>query len=75
VTASTIFSHLAEAVERGERIDLDQFLTVPEQKKVADAFRRNGFVSLGPVFESLGGSIDYGRLKIFRAAMNASPSR
>ncbi|MGH7977354.1 MAG: RQC domain-containing protein [Limisphaerales bacterium] len=71
VTTGTIFNHLAEGIERGEPIDLNQFLTNDEQQKVAVAFQKNGFVSLGPVFDSLGGAIDYGKLRVFRAAMIA----
>jgi ATP-dependent DNA helicase RecQ len=71
VTTGTIYGHLAEAVERGEPVDLQNFFTVAELAEVAAAFGRSGFVSLGPVFELLGGKIDYGRLRIFRAAANA----
>jgi hypothetical protein len=51
-------------------VDLQKFFTVAELAEVAAAFGRNGFGALGPVFESLGGKIDYGRLRIFRAAIN-----
>jgi hypothetical protein len=37
---------------------------------VAAAFGRHGFGALGPVFESLGGKMDYGRLRLFRASAN-----
>ena len=68
VTTGTILGHLAEGVERGETIELGRFLTADEQTKIAAAFDRNGFGNLTAVFESLGGAIDYGRLRIFRAA-------
>ena len=67
VTTGTIYGHLAEGVERGEPLDLQKFFTVAELAEVASAFGRNGFGALGPVFESLGGKIDYGRLRLFRA--------
>jgi ATP-dependent DNA helicase RecQ len=70
VTTGTICGHIAEGVERGEPVDLQKFFTVAELAEVAAAFGRNGFGALGPVFESLGGKIDYGRLRIFRAAIN-----
>jgi ATP-dependent DNA helicase RecQ len=71
VTTGTIYGHLAEGIERGEPVDLQNIFTVAELTEVAAAFNRNGFGALGPVFESLGGKIDYGRLRIFRAAANA----
>jgi len=50
---------------------LDKFFTSDERLKVAAAFNAHGFLALSPVFESLGGKIDYGRLRVFRAAMQA----
>jgi ATP-dependent DNA helicase RecQ len=70
VTTGTICGHIAEGVERGEPVDLDQFFTAAEKQRVAAAFRAHGVFALSPVFESLGGKIDYGRLWIFRAATN-----
>jgi ATP-dependent DNA helicase RecQ len=71
VTTGTICGHIAEGVERGEPVDLGNFFTDDEQKRIAAAFDRKGFGSLTAVFESLDGKIDYGRLRIFRAARQA----
>ncbi len=71
VTTGTIYGHLAEGIERGEPVDLQRVFIVTELAEVAAAFNRNGFGALGPVFEALGGKIDYGRLRIFRAAAKA----
>jgi ATP-dependent DNA helicase RecQ len=71
VTTGTILGHIAEGIERGEPVDLQKFFTVAELAEVAAAFNRNGFGNITVVFESLGGKIDYGRLRIFRAAMNS----
>ncbi len=71
VTNGTILNHIAEGIERGEPVDVGKFLTTEEQAKVAAAFRAHGSAALSPVFESLGGKIDYGRLRIFRAASRA----
>ena len=68
--ASTICGHIAEGIERGEPVDLGKFFAADEQQKIAAAFERMGFGNLTGVFESLGGAIDFGRLRIFRAAMN-----
>jgi len=70
VTTNTILGHLAEGIERGEPVDLDQFFTGEEKQKVTAAFKAHGVFALSPVFESLDGKIDYGRLRIFRAAAN-----
>jgi ATP-dependent DNA helicase RecQ len=72
VTTNTILGHIAEGIERGEPVDLDQFFTADEKQQVATAFRQHDGFALSPVFESLGGKIDYGRLRIFRAAKNHS---
>jgi len=70
VTTNTILNHIAEGIERGEPADLGKFFTDDEKQKVAAAFGSHGAFALSPVFESLGGKIDYGRLRIFRAANN-----
>jgi ATP-dependent DNA helicase RecQ len=70
LVAGTIYSHLAEAIEGGEPVEMARFFTGEEQQRVAAAFAKLGSGSLGRVFESLGGAIDYGRLRIFRAAAN-----
>ena len=70
VTTTTILNHIADGIERGEPVDLDKFFTADEKQKVATAFRSHGAFALSPVFESLGGKIDHGRLRIFRAATN-----
>ena len=71
VTTNTILNHIAEGIERGEPVDLDKFFTADEKQKVTAAFQAHGAFALSPVFETLGGKIDYGRLRIFRAATNA----
>jgi ATP-dependent DNA helicase RecQ len=71
VTTNTIFNHIAEGIERGEPVDLNQFFTAEERKKIAAAFDRKNSGSLTAIFESLGGAIDYGRLRIFRASRQA----
>jgi len=71
VTTSTIMGHIAEGIERGEPVDLSKFFTADEKPKVAAAFYHHGWGNIVGVFESLGGKIDYGRLRIFRAAANA----
>jgi ATP-dependent DNA helicase RecQ len=70
VTDGTIYGHLATLLESGEPLDIQQCFTVAELAEVAAAFNRHGFGALGPVFESLGGRIDYSRLRLFRASIS-----
>ena len=68
LTPGTIYGHLAEAILVGEPIDLNRFFTLEQHREVAAACKQIGS-SLSSVFESLGGRYDYGRLRLFRAAM------
>ncbi|MBI5383766.1 MAG: DNA helicase RecQ [Verrucomicrobia bacterium] len=67
LASSTIWGHLATAVEAGEAIDLDRLLTAEEQAVIAAAFARLGGASVGAVRDALGGRFDYGPLRLFRA--------
>ena len=71
LVAGTIYSHLAESVEAGERLDLRRFVTADQEKEIEQAFARTGLGSLAAVRESLGNRYDYGVLRIVRAAMSA----
>jgi hypothetical protein len=71
VTTGTILGHIAEGIERGEPVELERFFTATEKQNIAAAFDRNGFGNLTAVFDSLGGTIDYGRLRVYRAARQA----
>ncbi|HSU55432.1 MAG TPA: RQC domain-containing protein, partial [Candidatus Dormibacteraeota bacterium] len=66
---STIISHLAEAIEAGEELDLSQFLSKPELDEIQAVFRHVGAAALSPVFDALKGKYDYGRLKLARAEL------
>src|SRR5207249_1833523 len=70
LATSTIYGHLAEALEAGEPFDLTQFLTLEEQREITAVFRKLGSVSLTPVFQALGQRYDYGKLRLLRAALN-----
>ena len=67
LVASTIWGHLATAVEAGEVIDLNRLISADDQARIASAFARHGSGSLGLVREALGGAIEYGALRLFRA--------
>ncbi len=69
-TASTIYGHLATAIEAGEKIDVNGLLTAEAQEQIAAAFKKFGFGNIGGARESLGNKYDYGLFRIYRAAEN-----
>jgi ATP-dependent DNA helicase RecQ len=70
LTTGTILTHITEAVTAGEAVDLNRFFTDEEQKRVAAAFDRHGPGNLSAIVETLNNTIDFNRLRIFRAAQN-----
>ena len=71
VKASTVYSHLAVALECGEKIELDALLSDEARKEIRSALRQHGFVSLSPAYNALAEKYDYGLLKLVRAEMQA----
>jgi ATP-dependent DNA helicase RecQ len=70
LVTSTIYGHLATAIEAGEKMELAQFFTKAEQEQIAAAFAKSGFGNLTGVHELLGGRFDFGALRVFRASAN-----
>jgi uncharacterized protein YpbB len=64
---STIYGHLAAAIESGESLDLDRFFTAGQREEIASAFRKVSDGRLADVRTLLDGKFDYGELRIFRA--------
>ncbi|HTD68111.1 MAG TPA: RecQ family ATP-dependent DNA helicase, partial [Candidatus Limnocylindria bacterium] len=64
---STIYGHLATAVETGEKVDLNQMLTTEEQDSIRAAFSKYGFGNLTTVHQALAGKMDFGLLRLCRA--------
>jgi len=71
VKDGTIYTHLAEAMQAGEALDVNRIVSGEAQRDIAAAFTKHGYGSLGAVVEALGGSYDYGQCRIVRAAMQA----
>ena len=67
MAVSTIYSHLANALEAGEDVDTSTLITAAEHEQIAPAFAKVGVVSLSRVMEALGNKFDYGKLHISRA--------
>jgi ATP-dependent DNA helicase RecQ len=64
---STIFEHLAAAIESGESLELDRFFTATQREEIASAFRKVSDGNLADVRSLLDAKFDYGELRIFRA--------
>jgi ATP-dependent DNA helicase RecQ len=67
---TTIESHLAELIEAGEEIEIEQLVPQDRYEVILDAFERVGDGPLKPVKEFLGDEYSYGEIRIVRAAMH-----
>lgn len=73
LTVSTIYSHIAQAIENGrvgKPLSPADFFTTEEITQIQDAFDEFGTVVMAPAYEKLGGKIDYGRLRIYKAFLD-----
>ena len=64
---TTIEGHLVQAITRGEELDARHFYTAEEEGEMTKAFEGYTEVALKPIFEHLGGTISYGKLRIYQA--------
>jgi ATP-dependent DNA helicase RecQ len=67
ITESTVETHLAQAIENGERLDPHRLYTAAEEREMQAALDGYDEPALKPVFEQLEGRISYGKLRLFRA--------
>jgi ATP-dependent DNA helicase RecQ len=72
---STMYGHLATAIEAGETIDLNQLASAEAQMEIAAAFARTGWGNIVGAKELLGEKYDYGLLRVYRAAKSGSSAR
>jgi ATP-dependent DNA helicase RecQ len=75
LTESTIYGHLAAAIEAGEAVDLNRLLSVEGQREIAAAFERHGWGNLSGAVEFLGGRYSHGQLRVYRATTHPAPAR
>ncbi|MEO5917320.1 MAG: DNA helicase RecQ [Luteolibacter sp.] len=68
---STIESHLAQAMENGERLDPRGLYTEEEERLMQAAMDGYDEPALKPVFEQLEGRISYGKLRLYRAMVSS----
>jgi ATP-dependent DNA helicase RecQ len=67
LATSTVESHLAKAIEAGEKLDPRSFYSADEEAEIRAAFEGHEGLALKPVFEKLGERISYSTLKLFQA--------
>ena len=68
ITPGTVFGHLANALEAGELVDLNQLVSAEAQAEIAGAFQRTGWGNIVGAREALGEKYEYGLLRVCRAA-------
>jgi len=71
----TVYSHLADAIERGEKVDLDRVITSAQQRLIKAAIEQAPLGGLKELKELLGEKVDYGQLRVFHAAKAGRGSR
>ncbi len=70
ITTPTVSAHLARLFEKGEEIDLHQFLSPADLILARQAWRASGFSDqLSKVKEQVGDSLDYGKLTMALAIL------
>ena len=75
LTTSTIWGHLAAAVEAGEVVEVDRLASPEMRRKVAEAFAELGMENLAGVVERLGDGFGYGVVRLCRAVMGTAARR
>ena len=68
LATSTIYGHLATAMETGESLELTQLFSASELESISTAFAKCGFGNLTGVHQMLGAKHDFGALRVYRAA-------
>ena len=71
LTASTIYGHLASAIEAGEKIDARNLITAEQERLIEAAFAKVTVGGLKEVKELLGEKVDYGQIRIHLALRRA----
>jgi ATP-dependent DNA helicase RecQ len=67
---TTIISHLAELIEAGEAIDVENLIQPGHYEIIVDALQQVGGEALKPVKDFLGDEYSYEEIKLTRALMH-----
>jgi ATP-dependent DNA helicase RecQ len=73
--ASTIYGHLASAIESGAEVDLRRMVSAEAEREMAAAFAKVGLGNITGAIEALGGRYSYGELKVYRAHASRAPGK
>jgi len=68
ISVGTVFGHLANGIEAGEPVDVNQLVSASAQAEITSAFTRSGWGNIVGARELLGDKYDYGLLRVYRAA-------
>ncbi len=74
LTLSTVENHLAEAIEAGEKVDIDRLIDEEKLRAIEAAIADLGPEPLRPVMDRLGAGYTYGELRIVRAWLQTGRS-
>jgi ATP-dependent DNA helicase RecQ len=61
---STICNHLAAAIEAGLAVDALRLVTREQIERIRPLLAAHGTASMKPIFDQLGGTLDYGRIRV-----------
>lgn len=67
----TIFTHLENAINAGEKVDLSRLISPEQRTQIEAAFAEFGYENIAGALERLGPGFEYGQLKVYRAAVAA----
>ncbi|MEL7020748.1 MAG: RQC domain-containing protein, partial [Bacteroidota bacterium] len=74
LSTSTIFSHLAYLYEKGESIDLEQYINKAEIERVAECIKKLGDEfdekAMKPIFDLLDGTLEYYKIRLAISHLN-----
>jgi ATP-dependent DNA helicase RecQ len=69
MSLSTVVSHLCFLLEKGILKDISKLVDKKTQELIEEAVKKFGKDKLKPIFEELGGKIDYDKIKLVLASM------
>jgi ATP-dependent DNA helicase RecQ len=70
---STILGHLALAIDAGLAVDTSRLVTTEQLDRIRPLLAAHGTASMKPIFDELGGKLDYGRIRIACAVLARGP--
>lgn len=72
---STIYTHLAELLERQQPVDVDRLISAEARSTIEQAIQVVGSEALKPVYDYLGERYSYSEIRLVKAAMGLNSHR